>query len=118
MAQIRHTQLHDWEAQLYYGCGPISTARYKRGWSTTFWANASITAITTPTFPHPVKEWCVHRSEGSAPSMSPPPLGSPSEISSRCPHSLVFEQGGPSGNIPVIDLSSSSNEEDFFVDTS
>jgi hypothetical protein len=30
----------------------------------------------------------------------------------------VFEQGGPSKNIPVIDLSSSSNEEDFFTDTS
>jgi hypothetical protein len=30
----------------------------------------------------------------------------------------VFEQGGPSRNIPVIDLSSSSDEEDFFTDTS
>jgi hypothetical protein len=29
----------------------------------------------------------------------------------------VFEQGGPSGNIPVIELSSSSSEEDFFTDT-
>jgi hypothetical protein len=28
----------------------------------------------------------------------------------------VFEQGGPSGNIPVIDLSSSSGEENFIVD--
>jgi hypothetical protein len=30
----------------------------------------------------------------------------------------VFEQGGPSGNIPVIDLFSSSDEEDFFTGTS
>jgi hypothetical protein len=52
------------------------------------------------------------------PSGSPPPPGSPSEISSCRPHSPVFEQGGPSRNILVIDLSSSSNQEDFFVDTS
>jgi hypothetical protein len=30
----------------------------------------------------------------------------------------VFEQGGPFRNIPVIELSSSSNEEDLFTDTS
>jgi hypothetical protein len=29
----------------------------------------------------------------------------------------VFEQGGPSRNIPVIELSSSSDEEGFFADT-
>jgi hypothetical protein len=29
----------------------------------------------------------------------------------------VFEQGGPSGNILVIELSSSSNEENFFAAT-
>jgi hypothetical protein len=52
------------------------------------------------------------------PSGSPPPPGSLSEISSCCPHPLVFEQGGPSRNILVIDLSSSSDQEDFFVDTS
>jgi hypothetical protein len=52
------------------------------------------------------------------PSGSPPPPGSMSEITSRHPRSPVFEQGGPSGNIPVIELSSSSDEEDFFTDTS
>jgi hypothetical protein len=30
----------------------------------------------------------------------------------------VFEQGGPSEKAPVIDLSSSSDEEDFIADTS
>jgi hypothetical protein len=30
----------------------------------------------------------------------------------------VFEQGGPSGIVSVINLSSSMNEEDFIVDTS
>jgi hypothetical protein len=52
------------------------------------------------------------------PSGSPPPLGSPSEVSSCRLRSPVFEQGGPSKNIPVIELSLSSNEEDFFADTS
>jgi hypothetical protein len=51
----------------------------------------------------------------STPSESPPPLGSPSEISSHCPCPLVFEQGGSSGNVLVIDLSSSSDEEDFIA---
>jgi hypothetical protein len=54
----------------------------------------------------------------SAPSGFPPPPGSPSKISLCRPRSPVFEQGGPSGNIVVIDLSSSSDEEDFFADTS
>jgi hypothetical protein len=51
-------------------------------------------------------------------SGSPPPPGYPSKISSCRPHSPVFEQGGPFGNIPVIELSSSSDEEDLFTDTS
>jgi hypothetical protein len=51
----------------------------------------------------------------SVPSGSPPPPGSPSEITSRRPSSPVFEQGGLSGNILVIELSSSSDEEDFFA---
>jgi hypothetical protein len=34
------------------------------------------------------------------------------------PSLTVFEQGSPSGNILVIDLSSSSDEEDFVADTS
>jgi hypothetical protein len=51
----------------------------------------------------------------STPSESPPPLGSPSEISSHCPCPLVFEQGSSSGNVLVIDLSSSSDEEDFIA---
>jgi hypothetical protein len=50
-------------------------------------------------------------------SGSPPPLGSPSEITLCCPRSPVFEQDGPSGNILVIELSSSSNEENFFAAT-
>jgi hypothetical protein len=52
------------------------------------------------------------------PSGSPPPPGSPMEISSCYPCSPVFEQGGPSGNIRVIELSSSSGEVGFFVDIS
>jgi hypothetical protein len=52
------------------------------------------------------------------PSGSPPPSGSPSEISSCRPFSPVFEQGGPSGNILVIDIALSSDEEDFFANTS
>jgi hypothetical protein len=50
------------------------------------------------------------------PSGSPPPPGSSSKVSSCRPCSPVFEQGGPSGNIIVIELSSSSDEEDFFAD--
>jgi hypothetical protein len=40
-----------------------------------------------------------------APSWSPPPLQSPSEVSSRRHCSPVFEQGGPSGKAPMVDLS-------------
>jgi hypothetical protein len=53
-----------------------------------------------------------------APSGTPSSLGSLSEVSSRRPRSAVFEQGGPSRKPPVIDLSSSSDEEDSFIDTS
>jgi hypothetical protein len=51
-------------------------------------------------------------------SRSPPPLGSPSEISSCHPCSPVFEQGGSSKKVPVVDLSSSSDEEGLIPDTS
>jgi hypothetical protein len=51
-------------------------------------------------------------------SGSPPPPGSPSEVSSRHPRSLVFEHGGSSRKAPVVDLSSSSDEEDLIPDTS
>jgi hypothetical protein len=49
---------------------------------------------------------------------SPPPPGSPSEVSSCRPCSPVFEQGNAFGKTPMIDLSSSSDEENFIVDTS
>jgi hypothetical protein len=52
------------------------------------------------------------------PSGSPPPPGSPSEISSLRPYSLVFEQGGSSGKALMIDLSLSSDEENFIADPS
>jgi hypothetical protein len=54
----------------------------------------------------------------SALSETPPPPGSPSKVSFRRPRLPVFEQSGPSGKVPVIDLSSSSDEEDAFTDTS
>jgi hypothetical protein len=54
----------------------------------------------------------------SAPSETPSPPGSLKEVSSCHPHSPVFEQGGPSRKAPVIDMSSSSDEEDSFADTS
>jgi hypothetical protein len=53
-----------------------------------------------------------------ASSGSPSPPGSPSEVASRHPCSSVFEQGGPSEKASVIDLSSSSDEEDFIANTS
>jgi hypothetical protein len=54
------------------------------------------------------------------PALFGSPLQSASslEISLRRPCSPVFAQGGPSRNILVIELSSCSNEEDFFTDTS
>jgi hypothetical protein len=39
-------------------------------------------------------------------------------VSSCRPRSPVFEQGGPSGKAPVVDLSSSSIEEDPIPDNS
>jgi hypothetical protein len=53
-----------------------------------------------------------------APSGSPPPLKSLSEISSHCPSSPVWEQWGSSGKALVVDLSSSSDEGDLIVDVS
>jgi hypothetical protein len=53
-----------------------------------------------------------------APSRLPLTLKSPSEVSSRCPRSPVFEQGGSFGNASVVDLSSSSDEEGLIADTS
>jgi hypothetical protein len=53
-----------------------------------------------------------------APSGTQSPLGSPIEVSSRCPRLLVLEQGGPSGKALVIDLSLSLDEEDSIADTS
>jgi hypothetical protein len=53
-----------------------------------------------------------------APSGSPLPLGSLSDVS-LCYHcSPVFEQGGHLEKIPVVDLSSSSDEENLIPDTS
>jgi hypothetical protein len=52
------------------------------------------------------------------PSGTPSPPESPSEVSSRRPCSPVIEQGGPSGKALVIDLSSSSDEQYSFADTS
>jgi hypothetical protein len=49
---------------------------------------------------------------------SSPPPGSPLEVSLRRPCSPVFEQGNASGKTPMIDLSSSPDEENFIVDTS
>jgi hypothetical protein len=53
-----------------------------------------------------------------SPFGSPPPLKSPPEISSLRPRSSVFEQGGSSGKTPVVNLSSSSDEEGLITDTS
>jgi hypothetical protein len=50
------------------------------------------------------------------PSSSPLPLGSPPEISSRWPSSPVREHGGPSEEIPVVDLS--FNKDKGLPDTS
>jgi hypothetical protein len=70
----------------------------------------------------PSKEGSSSPSGGLTPpsvlSGSPPPLGSPSEISSCRPCSPVFEQGGTSKKAPVVDLSSSSDVEGLIPDTS
>jgi hypothetical protein len=68
------------------------------------------------------KEGSSSPSGGSAPQLAlsgcPPPPGSPSEISSRRPFSSVFEQGGPSEKVPMVDPSSSSDNESLIPDTS
>jgi hypothetical protein len=68
----------------------------------------------------PLKEGSSSPSSASmllpSPSRSLPPPGSPPEVSSRCLRSPVFEQGGPSERISVVDLS--SDEEDLFPNTS
>jgi hypothetical protein len=51
-------------------------------------------------------------------SGSPPPIQSPPETSSRCLCLPPCEEGGPSEPVPMVDLASSSGEEDFFADTS
>jgi hypothetical protein len=66
------------------------------------------------------------REGSSVPSsvLTPPPAlsgsslppGSPLEVSSCRMHSPIFEQGGPSERIPVVDLS--LDEEDLIPDTS
>jgi hypothetical protein len=50
-----------------------------------------------------------------SPSGSSPPLGSLPEVSSRRIRSPIFEHGGSSERIPVVDLS--SNKEDLFLNT-
>jgi hypothetical protein len=51
-------------------------------------------------------------------SESPPPIQSPPETSSRRLCLPPCEQGGPFEPVPMVDLTSSSGEEDFFADTS
>jgi hypothetical protein len=69
----------------------------------------------------PSKEGSSSPSGGSTPPLTPSgsslPPGSPSEISSRRPCSSVFEQGGPSEKVPVVNQSSSSDEEGLIPDT-
>jgi hypothetical protein len=70
----------------------------------------------------PSKEGSSSSSGGSTPPLalagSPPPPGSPSEIFSHRPCSLVFQQGGPFEKVPVVNLFSSSDEEGLISDTS
>jgi hypothetical protein len=51
-------------------------------------------------------------------SGSPPPTQSPPATSSRRLCLPLCEQGGPSEPVPVVDLASSSGEEDSVADTS
>jgi hypothetical protein len=51
-------------------------------------------------------------------SGSPSPIQSPPETSSRRLCLPPSEQGGPSELVPIVDLSSSSGEEDSIADTS
>jgi hypothetical protein len=75
-----------------------------------------------------VKRECSPSTEGSplpddaktptlVPSGSPPPLGSPSDVSSHCRCSSLFEQGSASGATPVSSPSSlvvdTSHDEEF-----
>jgi hypothetical protein len=56
---------------------------------------------------------------GAKHSRSPSAEGSPlPEVSSCYPCSPVFEHKGPSGKAPVVDLSSSPDEESLILDTS
>jgi hypothetical protein len=70
----------------------------------------------------PMKEGSSSPNGGStpspAPSGSPSPLGSPLEVYSCCYCSPVLEQGGPSKKILVVNLSSSSDEENPIPNTS
>jgi hypothetical protein len=70
----------------------------------------------------PSKEGSSSLSSGSTPpstlSRSPLPPESLLEISSCRPCSPVFEQGGSSEKVPMVDLSSSSDEEGLIPDTS
>jgi hypothetical protein len=51
-------------------------------------------------------------------SGSPPPLKSLLEVSSCCPRSPVWEQGGSSVKAKVVDLSSPSDEGDLIANVS
>jgi hypothetical protein len=68
----------------------------------------------------PSKEVSLAPSSAPTPSLPPsglsPPLGSPPEVSSRCPRSPVFEQGGSSERNSMVDLS--SEDEDILPYTS
>jgi hypothetical protein len=70
-----------------------------------------------------IKQECSPSVEGSlaasdaktpppVPSGTPSPPGSPAEVSSRHPRSLVLEQGGPCRTAPLVDLSSPHDEEE------
>jgi hypothetical protein len=70
----------------------------------------------------PSNEGSSYPSKASTPppslSGSPPPIQSPPDTSSRCLCLPPCEQGGPSEPVPIVDLASSSGEEDSFADTS
>jgi hypothetical protein len=51
-------------------------------------------------------------------SGSPPPIQSPPETSSGRLCLPPYEQDGPSEPVPIVDLASSSGDEDSFADTS
>jgi hypothetical protein len=70
----------------------------------------------------PSKEGSSSSSGGSIPPLalsgSPPPSGSPSDISTCRSSSPVFEQDSPSENVSIVDLFSSLNDEGLIPDTS